>query len=164
MSDRQTRVVNEAKNKIGSSEWAITTTKANFGQGEPKCNLFVADMLATAGFQVPMHDRSPSRRLILVDFVGYMRGDYDGQRPPTCNEWYEGSVPGTQLVGQGVDGCQRCWPGDIITDGSHIGIVSGVRKVISASSRVEDHLKIVENDWGWRQGEVSRVKIFRYHP
>ena len=52
-------------------------------------------------------------------------------------------------------------PGDIITNGGHIGIISAQGKTISASS-IEN--VIVENDWGWREGQRDQVKVFRYMP
>ena len=65
------------------------------------------------------------------------------------------------LVGSGSDGLNKCWPGDIITDGGHMGIISAPQKTISASY---PERKIVENDWGWRNENLKDVKIYRYHP
>ena len=46
--------------------------------------------------------------------------------------------------------------GDIITNGSHIGIIAGDEKTISAAEDI-----IVENDWGYR-GNEGNLKIFRF--
>lgn len=81
-------------------------------------------------------------------------------RPYTAEQWYNGLVPNMKLVGSGIDGLNKCSPGDIITNGSHIGIISGPQKTISASS-IEN--KIVENDWGWRNEDIPKIKIFRYN-
>lgn len=44
-----------------------------------------------------------------------------------------------------------------------MGIISGPQKTISASSVLKE-LKAVENDWGWRENQKNKVKIFRYMP
>jgi hypothetical protein len=43
-----------------------------------------------------------------------------------------------KVIGKGIPALQKSWPGDIISDGNHCGIVSGVRKVISAKGKVGD--------------------------
>ena len=50
---------------------------------------------------------------------------------------------------------QKSIVGDIITDGGHVGIISGYNKTISAGCQ-----KIIENDFGWR-GEKD-VRVYRY--
>ena len=53
--------------------------------------------------------------------------------------------------------------GDICTDGSHVGIVSGRGKTISASALTN---KIVENDWGFRENSGKpqpNVRFYRYN-
>ena len=64
----------------------------------------------------------------------------------------------------GIAGLDSSWPGDIISDGNHCGIISGVRKVISASGKIGDFFQVVENDWGWSKGECTKVVVRRYHP
>lgn len=40
-----------------------------------------------------------------------------------------------KVVGKGIEWLEKCWQGDVISDGGHIRIISGVRKTISASSK-----------------------------
>lgn len=80
-------------------------------------------------------------------------------RPYVSKQWKAGEVPGMKLVGNGMDGLDKSQPGDIITDGQHVGIISGPSLTISASSAES---KIVENDWGWRYGTRGDMTIFRY--
>lgn len=161
---RQTRVVEAAARKVGDTSWSLAAVRrspqGNFGSYEPKCNLFVAEMLAEGGFDVPLKDASPSRRTIITSFREYFSGQLEGKRPPKAEEWFEGTVAETTLVGEGLAAFPRCWPGDIICSMSHVGIVQGVRSTISASTSGE----VVQNDWGWRKGEAQSIRIFRYHP
>lgn len=72
-------------------------------------------------------------------------------------------MPNFKCIGKGIEALNKSLLGDIITDGKHMGFISGYRKTISASSKAED-LKVVENDWGWREDQKDTVKIFRYMP
>lgn len=52
-------------------------------------------------------------------------------------------------------------PGDIATDGKHMGIVSGSNATISAT----DGQGVVENDWGFRMrgsGLKSKTRFYKY--
>ena len=55
MTSRQTKVLEQAKSHIGSTNWSpnsIRTSsdgKTTFLIGEPKCNLFVYEMLVAGG-------------------------------------------------------------------------------------------------------------------
>lgn len=86
------------------------------------------------------------------------------ERPYTTKQWYNEQVPNFKYIGKGVKALEQSVPGDIITDGKHMGIISGPQLVISASSRPEDENKVVENEWGWREDIKNNVKIFRYIP
>lgn len=158
MSARQTRVVNAAKKHIGSSSWSVLVRKDSadgkvcFNPGEPKCNLFVYEMLVEGG--VPQSLPNQSGRL------GRLFNDKTA-RPFTASQWYAGEVPDMQCVGTGISALDKSWPGDIVTNGSHVGIISGPQKTISASA-IEN--VIVENAWGWRPEERDKVRVFRYHP
>ena len=81
------------------------------------------------------------------------------KRPYVCKQWYNEEVPYFKCIGKGTEALKKAKPGDIITNGSHIGMISGQKKTISASSKVHE---VVENDWGWRKDERDEVKIFRY--
>ncbi|KAA6313221.1 MAG: hypothetical protein EZS28_055794, partial [Streblomastix strix] len=73
-------------------------------------------------------------------------------------------IPFVNLVGNGADGLNISWPGDIVCTPSHIGIISGPQKTISASSKPDDWFEVVENNWGWRPGDQNTVRVYRYHP
>ncbi len=77
-------------------------------------------------------------------------------RPPTAGQWHRGEAKIPELF-KPVKSFADCWPGDIITDGSHIGIITGVRKVVSATTTDG----VVENDWGWRREQASKAVIWR---
>ena len=83
------------------------------------------------------------------------------KRPYVCKQWYNEEFPYFKYIGKGTEALKKAKPGDIITNGSHMGIISGQKKTISASSKVFVN-KVVENDWGWRKDERDTVKIFRY--
>ena len=83
------------------------------------------------------------------------------KRPYVCIQWFNEEVPNFKCLGKGMEALIQAQPGDIITNGGHIGIISAQRKTISASS-IEN--VIVENDWGWREGQRDQVKVFRYMP
>jgi hypothetical protein len=67
-----------------------------------------------------------------------------------AKEFYNGEVPGFELV-------KIPQPGDICADGTHVGIVSGRNKTISATET-----EVVENDWGFRLEEKREIRFFRY--
>jgi len=159
---RQTVVLNNAKTQIGSRDWSPLTLrtsadgKTTFYIGEPKCNLFVYEMLVAAGISQDL----PNGAGRIKNFLLNLFND-STERPYVCEQWYDGKVPNMKLVGKGIEGLNKSWPGDLVTDGHHIGIISGPQKTISASS---DECKIVENNWGWGKDRRNIVKVFRYHP
>lgn len=156
---RQSIVIDIAKKLIGSSSWNKFYKKGNFLPGEPKCNLFVAEVLEKAGFNVPYTNKAGKISSKVLDIM-----NESTDRPLTAKDWYDGKCPGTTLVGRGAEGLEKSWPGDIITDGSHIGIISGPQKTISASSKPLDLMQVIENDWGWKPNEIPNIVIYRYHP
>lgn len=164
---RQTKVVAAAKAKIGSKDWAWYAFKDNFIPTEPKCNLFVAQCLGEGGFEVPYTNTEGTKATILHAPWNFIAGFWGEQnkistkRPLTARQWYNGECPGTTLVGEGKVGLEKSWPGDIVTDGSHVGIISGPQKTISASAKEN---KVVENTWGWRPDEIPKMRVYRYHP
>jgi len=158
MSARQTKVLECAKSHIGSNAWALYLRKTSadgkcvFNPGEYKCNLFVYEMLVAGGVAQDLPNKAGTMGRILNSVI---------ERPFCASEWHAGKVPQMKLVGCGADGLNKSWPGDIVTDGNHVGIISGPQKTISASA-IEN--KIVENNWGWRKENWPSVKVFRYHP
>ena len=79
--------------------------------------------------------------------------------PPTASDWKEGTNDIDSYFK--VVGLDKSWPGDIISDGIHCGIIEKWGTTISAA---ED--KVVENDYGFRKqgfGNINSVIIRRYH-
>ena len=156
-------VIEHAKDKIDSTDWEYesqTTSgkdrtsengKVFFCAYEPKCNLFVYEMLDLAGIEIE-----------LINKMGMMCRAFHwsepGERPPTVKDWYDEIVEGMELVGKGSDGVWKSMPGDIIVEYNenthHMGIISGTKTTISACAD-----KICETDFGWSS---STVKVFRY--
>jgi len=157
---RQTIVLNKAKAQKDSTDWSPSTQrtsadgKTTFYAGEPKCNLFVYEMLVASGVSQDLPN-GPGLRNYLLNLFN------SNERPYVCEQWYNEEVPNMKLVGKGIEGLNRCWPGDIVTDGHHIGIISGPQKTIHASGT---QCKVIENNWGWDKDRRNIVKIFRYHP
>jgi hypothetical protein len=155
----QQKILDEAKKYIGSDNWSKSVSKTSnngkttFDEGEYKCNLFVYDVLDDSGIDIGL----PSYK---YRFKKFYNGDFS-RRPYTCKQWYKEKVPCMKCIGKGVEGLKKSLPGDIITNGRHMGIISGPNKTISASSVTNT---VVENDWGWREEQKNEVNIFRYNP
>ena len=162
MSARQTKVLEQARAQIGSSNWSLYTSrtsadgKVTFRNGEYKCNLFVYEMLVAGGVKQELPNGAGRITSFLLNLF-----NCPTSRPSCASDWYNGKVPNMTYIGQGVNALNKCWPGDIVTDGHYVGIISAPQKTISASA-VEN--KIVENNWGWRKEQWNTVRIFRYHP
>ena len=67
------------------------------------------------------------------------------KRPYVCKQWYNEEVPYFKCIGKGTEALKKAKPGDIITNGSHIGIISGQKNTIRQSSKAFVN-KVVEND------------------
>lgn len=137
------------------SQWRNKTTfdgKAKFIFGETKCNEFVYDILQKSGIDLGLPNKPGRKAKYLVE---------QQQRPFTCKQWYNEEVPNFICIGKGVEALEKSLPGDIITDGKHMGIISGPNLTINANSKFWVN-KVVENDWGWREDQKNDVKIFRY--
>ena len=153
----QEKIYLNAKANIGETAWAKDKerqAKRNkevlFNKGEYKCNLFVYEMILESGYDIG----TPNiMRCFTHPILCILK---KSKRPPCTIDWYNEKVPGMFLVGEGDEGRKNCKAGDIITDGTHVGIVSkNKNQTISATSE-----KIVENDWGFRR--EKNIKIFRY--
>ena len=83
----------------------------------------------------------------------------DSGNPYNSLQWYKGEVPDIDYIEEGIEGLNKSWPGDIVTDGFHIGIISGPSKTIHVS---ETKNIVIEDEWGWRKEDLDKVKIFRY--
>jgi len=115
-------------------------------KGEPKCNLFVYEVLLASNIDIGTPNKCSLKK-------SYLRLQNKCDRPPLAADWYAGTVKKFKYVGTS-DGDYK--PGDIITNGVHVGIVSGTGTSISASTTKG----IIENDWGFRTGQVFR--LYRY--
>jgi len=80
--------------------------------------------------------------LDVSDYLHKQSGGRIGGHVPSASDWHKGNVPGYEKV-TGVP-----QPGDVATNGTHVGIVSGKGKTISVTSRKQDprYGTVVEND------------------
>jgi hypothetical protein len=141
----------ECKNISSGKERLSYDKKVLFCAYEPKCNLFVYEMLTRSGAQISL----PNSMGNICKLEKALSFSIPTERPPTAGQWFNGEVENTQLIGENDEGLEKSNVGDIITDGGHVGIISGYNKTISAGCQ-----KIIENDFGWR-GEKD-VRVYRY--
>lgn len=153
---RQERIYLTAKANIGDESWAKGSKrqakrndKVCFTAGEWKCNLFVYEVILAAGYDIGTPNKTGLSHPILN-----LEGK--NERPPCAIDWYNKTVGGMEFIGEGDDGKKNCKEGDIITDGTHMGIVAGNNTTISAGE-----FEILHNDWGFRGNENRPVRIFR---
>ncbi|HEY0061044.1 MAG TPA: RHS repeat-associated core domain-containing protein [Telluria sp.] len=145
---RREAIARTARENKGSEAWSIYKTHPNtervsrspFGIGQFKCNLFVDDVMSSAG-------RSNGRR--------------PDNLPHVAQDWYDGKVPGfTQidpsLVSNG-DVAVKVYPGHSNYSG-HVGIVVGPNETASQSSVTDS---IVVNDWAFRPEDKGLVRFYR---
>ena len=151
-SSIQEKIYSNAKAKVGETAWAYeverqakNNPKVYVTGNEWKCNLFVYEMILDSGYDIGTPNTAGLKHLFLF-FQG------KNKRPPCCKDWYNVKVPGFKLIGEGEEE-----PGDIVTDGKHIGIIAGNEQTISAT-----YDEIVENDWGYRKNQKKTLKYFRY--
>ena len=99
------KLAEAAKDKVGSHAYDRNdgTAGGEKWRGQPKCNLFVHDRLEEVGLFVPM---------VPKPWVG-------GRRPPVAREWGD---PEKKIGGYPV--VKEPKPGDIVSDGRHVGIVT----------------------------------------
>ncbi|KAK6173665.1 hypothetical protein SNE40_017076 [Patella caerulea] len=119
-------IANTARSYIGETRWSESSNYQGL-RGQPKCNIFVADVVSQAGGSVP-------RRYGVRGIIG-------------AGEW--GSRWSFYL------GVSPCWKnfdrpqiGDVIGYGGHVGIMTGPGKTTSAAQ-----YRVVENNWGFRSGQ-----------
>lgn len=146
---RQAAIVSEARKYVDSSAWAHWADRPPYPAGTNKCNLFVYEVLKSAGTPVPMRVRWSWRNLGNVSY------------PPLARQWADPDqvIPGWVIV-------KDPQPGDVAamrinyTDATgHVGIVTGPGTTVSASSETDT---VVENDWGFRPGQKDAVVFRRY--
>jgi len=130
-------VLENAQRHIGSQEW-LYCRGVFLWRNKHKCNKFVADMYNSTWPLIPM--------------------GLFGSKPPTARDWYAGRIP------RGFRRVFESKPGDIASDGVHMGIVSKIGTTISASSHLNG--VIVEDDWGFRtgtkSGNAATIRFYTY--
>jgi len=166
-------IYNNAEKHIGETAWAFNVEREAEGNDsvcvpsdENKCNLFVYEVILDSGFDIgtPNTANPLKNPLLAVTFKL--------SRPPCAIDWYENyktMVKGATLVGEGNDCLENALPGDIITDGVHMGIYAGNEEAISANP-VNIAKKGIRVNWlddegyGYenRNDGISRIfRIFR---
>lgn len=126
-----------SRSQVGSTQYAKNTELGQWKKGSWKCNAFVIRAFNTNVIPQVIGEKSNSKTF------GLTRTQY------RAVDFHEGKVPGFSRVSDPQ-------AGDIATDGKHVGIVSGKNKTISATEG-----KVVENDWGFREGKEYRY--YRYY-
>ena len=146
-----------AKANIGETLWAKKVEREAKGneqvlvtKGEWKCNLFVYEMILDSGYDIGTPNKV---RWISHPILTYKRKNL---RPPCCSDWYNLKVEGFIYLGEGEKGKNNCQKGDIVTNGTHMGIIAGDGKTISANEK-----EVVENEWGYT-GKEGVLRFFRY--
>ena len=145
------RLVEKARDQLGNDRWKPTN---GILRDSYFCNAFVADMLEQAGATVPHLGGRAAWALgtDASDQLHSVSGGLIGGQPPSAEQWANQAIPGFVTV-------QDPQPGDIATDGDHMGIVSGPGRTISASSRY----KVVrESGWGFEPNRTRPVVFKRY--
>lgn len=144
-----------AKSQVGNTDYQYWDTSDKTGGDRsvlpwglggfltPKCNVFVGDAFAKAGIQI----NNPRD---------------NGAAYPGTEEWASGKaqVPGFRLVGPK----ERLQPGDVMTDGHHVGIyapgLNGEDMTVSAAFLGRGNA-VVHNRWGFR-GDEGAMTVRRF--
>ena len=164
-NDHRKKVVEDALSNVGSLKWSKFAKRTSFDgkvvfiYTEFKCNLFVYEMLQKNGVKQDLPNKAGKRASLFLS-------KKNNGRPYTASQWYDKKVPRMTFIGEGLEGLKASCPGDIITDGHHMGIIVGTDKTVSASSRISDLMQVVSNNWGWRKENYTGkkpVRIFRYN-
>jgi len=154
------RLIQVALSHRGSQAWAADATKGKYGPGISKCNVFVNDIVKEAdlgnieirnGRYFLSYNPVKPGEIISgtgMPFTGPVSQidtiELNGIGLATIHRW------------QIVDG--PALPGDIITDGTHMAIQTGVGKSIHVSG--SNCYKITENSWG--NGTKLKMYVLRY--
>ena len=131
------KLLDKAKEYIGSKNWSKWRKRTSFDGlttfkiGETKCNLFIYEVLKQCGIDLGLPNDYGKEVIV--------------KRPYVCKQWYNEEVPYFKCIGKGIEALKKAKPGDIITNGSHIGIISGQKNTIRQSSKAFVN-KVVEND------------------
>ena len=116
--DGKNKLVDFARSKIGSTDWAYANAHSGFPKKTNKCNLFVYEMAIGAGFSVPQ--KSHDRKVLGITLQTVMI-------PPNAGDWADSSssLVSFPAVSPPEPGDVIAWshPGWIDATG-HVGIVS----------------------------------------
>ena len=126
------------RRQIGSENYAWAAALGNWKAPSWKCNAFVIRAFNHNVIPETIQEKINPATWGLT------------KRPFLAREFYNGEVPGFELV-------KTPRPGDMCADGSHVGIVSGPRTTISATET-----QVIENDWGFRLKDKKKIRFFRY--
>lgn len=126
-----------ARSQIGSSDYAYYAKLGNWKQNSYKCNAFVIRAFNQNIIPSVIENHSNPWTLGITKI------------PYRAKDFYEGNVPGFVRV-------YNPMPGDIVSNGRHVGIVSGKNKTISASAKTNT---VIENDWGFGS---KKYRYYRY--
>lgn len=134
----------------GVDKWA-ENRKTFFCDYEPKCNLFIYEMLYKAGLELPLNN-------VMSKMCRKFHKEKPIERPPTNTDIIEGKIHLLKLVGTDLDGLNKANKGDIISNGHHMGILIGDGKTISAA---QDSIRQagISNEYGLGK---NTIYIFTY--
>jgi hypothetical protein len=144
MSSLAPDIVRVARSKVGSKDWMYSVKKDEFAANTNKCNKFVYDVVVEAKVKP-----APEVSVYLIF-----------SRPPTAGEWADPKVTIT-----GWDVVTTPQAGDVVAEAhryadatGHVGIVVAAGLTVSAASTVGG--VIVENDWGFREGQTPTFRRY----
>ena len=150
------KLVQNARADLGSDKWA---PKEINGKTNNQCNIYIASKLRESGAHVPnVGGKAGTFGEGRSDTLNEQADGRIGGQPPSANDWHKDNVPGYDPV----KGAPQ--PGDIASDGSHVGIVSGAGKTISvttANPKAPEYGHVIENDWGFRKAQEGKVTFWR---
>lgn len=126
-----------ARSQIGSKDYARFEKLGEWKKNSFKCNAFVIRAF-NHNIIPPVINSRPNPKTLGITYIPYRAKDF-----------YDGKVPGFKRVSSPL-------PGDVVSDGRHVGIVSGIGKTISASSKTNT---VVENQWGFFE---KKYRYYRY--
>ncbi len=128
----------EARKQIGSKAWAFDADRPPYPPNTNKCNLFVYEALNNSGKPVAMNERFSFRRLGNVQY------------PPLAGQWADpdAEIPGWKVVTEPKPGDVAAIRQNYSDASGHVAIVSGDETTVSATGT-----EVVENDWGFREGQ-----------
>jgi hypothetical protein len=126
--------VQSAREELGSRAWDRPAVSPRWGaEDEPKCNLYVYDKRQDAGMGIPL----------INGWRSYINSEW-ATSPPAAADWANTAldINATRALPPG----SAPQPGDIVSDGKHMGIV--ILPGLTASATGHDG--VVINSWGFR--------------